>query len=176
MTDTTQAPSAAERLQSLHLAAHAVGSVTVALQVGDADGLLWDAPSHRVVSRLHASGDAVSEIRALVGDSGELLAWWQRTAGVAAAGAMPYPLAHITVLTLDLPGPGVLAPGLASAWRESVLDELAERANVGPLAYRFGLLLPGLRHRATDPSTHAEPAPGVLRTVTPGRMRQPAVL
>lgn len=126
----------AERLQAQHLAADRAGRARCVRRRGNAESLLWAAPDRRILRRVFSDGAHATEVRVLIGDGGEALAWWQRSSG--GSRRMPLPaslqaLRHLTLITIDGP------------WHDlgvqPVIDELAALSGRDPgrpaLAHRM---------------------------------------
>ncbi len=148
----------AAALHALHLRSLREGRSRRLVSQGDAEGRLWDAPRGRIVQRLYPgpAGSPVpaAEIRALLGDDGRPVAWWQRTVAApgAAARALPYAIAHQSVYAIEVAAgdPAAASAPVCEQFQahlafcaEGFIDELAQRAGRDPLAFRRGLLPAG---------------------------------
>lgn len=137
-------------LHELHLLALNTGRAHHVVQVGDAEGQLWEAARERLVQRFFPAG---GELRATLGADGRPVAWWQRHMGAPARGSkayrLPYELPHLSVHAIDLDrrrGRSALHAQQAF-FVETFIDELAYVADTDPLEYRLALLPRGSRHR-----------------------------
>jgi CO/xanthine dehydrogenase Mo-binding subunit len=149
-------------LHALHLRALREGRSRQLVAQGDAEGRLWDAARGRIVQRVYPgpAGSPVpaAEIRALLGDDGRPVAWWQRVVAAPGAGAkpLPYAVAHQSVYAIEVAEDDPAAASAQSREQvqaylafcaESFIDELALRAGQDPLRYRRALLPAGSRPR-----------------------------
>ena len=143
-------------------AAWAQGPGRSLVAVGDAEGVLWETPSERVIERRYrmpalapqaglpdsVRPDTSTLIRATLDAGGRPLAWWQRVIEDATASPescpLPYDIPHRTLHAVDAPG---AAPAPQGYDTECFVDELAHAAGRDPYAYRRELLPAGSRHR-----------------------------
>jgi isoquinoline 1-oxidoreductase beta subunit len=135
----------------------------VAMEQGRAGLVLDAAPAGRVVEAayrlpcLHAGTPVLaSRLRAVLGDDGHPLAWWQRMMfhpGCCDAFRLLYGIPHQSIRSLEGPAPvGPRSRGAASLEQHSFIsecfiDELAQAAWRDPLQYRRELLPAGSRAR-----------------------------
>lgn len=149
-----------EALHQLHLQALHSGRAHHVVQVGDAEGQLWEASRERIVQRTFPAG---GELRALLGADGKPLAWWQRHMASPARGKtyqLPYQLPHLSVHAIE----GEQRRGRAAQhalqafFAETFIDDLASVADTDPLEYRLALLKPGSREQRVlkEAALHAD--------------------
>lgn len=170
--DTAAGSHTQDSLHNLHLVAMKTGKAHHVVQIGDAEGMLWEAARGRVVQRFFPAG---GELRATLGADGKPVAWWQRHVGAPVRGAkayrLPYALPHLSVHAIDADrhrGRAALHAQQAF-YAETFIDELASVADADPFEYRRALLAPGSRHRRV--LEEAAQRAGWSTPVTAGRGR-----
>lgn len=139
----------ADALQMLHLNALREGKARHMVNLGDAEGLLWEAPSARVLQRLYPLG---SEMRALLGTNGLPVAWWQRYVAAPLRNRiyrLPYEIANQSIHAIESHVPRERGTSHAQHGfcAETFVDEMAQAAGQDSYEYRRALLPAGSRHR-----------------------------